>query len=110
MTEPEQPIYPATRFTDKDPLEVVFSDLDEFEGVTQLEHEDPCADNATRAEWALIGLRTFAERTRITDESPVLVMGDFLANLRHLCDALGINFDHVNEAGEEHHYWEIRGE
>ena len=108
--EPPEGIYLASRLVEKAGAEISFTDLAKFRGEGRLEYEDPSADNGLRAEWAIVGLRAFAERMRLLDETPRLVIGDFLANLRHLCDALGIDFADVSASGEEHHYCEIRGE
>lgn len=34
-------------------------------------------------------------------------LGDLFADLRHLCDALGVDFDVINDRGEFHHHDEI---
>lgn len=108
--EPTDELYPATRLVSHDVSETKFSDLDSLGTAGPLAYEDPAEDNATRAIWCLVGLRAFAQRTGITDEDPALVIGDFLGDLRHLCDALGVDFATVNDHGAEHHWYEVRGE
>lgn len=103
-------LFLATRLVDDAVSEIHFSDLDRLGVGGTLEYEDPSVDNTTRAIWCLVGLRAFAQRTGITAEYPELVMSDFLCDLRHLCDALGIDFAKVNDHGAEHHWYEVRGQ
>jgi hypothetical protein len=103
-------LYPATPFMESIPDDVRLVDLDECTSDDQLDWKDYSADNYLRAQWALRGLRSFALMTLVSDESPELVLGDFLANARHLCDALGLDYDKVDANGAMHYDAELRGE
>lgn len=73
--------------------------------------------NEDRAEWARKSLWTYVEETRYGSSDYELepdnkdnneeVIGDFLSDLRHLCDALGIDWDSVNSSGAMHHREEV---
>jgi len=67
-------------------------------------------DNTLRAELAGLALRAYAERTGSLKGEPVeTVLGDLFNDLRHLCDALDLDFDGL--AGRDLHYAaELRGE
>ena len=77
--------------------------------------EDQCAgaeirdDNDERASRALEAVRCYATQCYAA-ESIVTILGDFLGDLRHLCDAVGLTWQDVLESGAMHHDAEIRGE
>jgi hypothetical protein len=108
--EHTEELYPAYRLVDCGVSEVELRDLDRLGNGGSLESEDPSADNTNRALWCLVGLRAFAQRTGITAEDPELVMSDFQGNMRHLCDALHIDFATVDRRGAEHYWYEVRGQ
>lgn len=75
---------------------------------------DVTHDNGRRAGFAITGLVAYARRTgllsRGNDEDPETAFGDLLADLRHLADALGVDYDEIDEHGQVHYEAELRGE
>lgn len=71
-------------------------------------------DNGRRAGFAINGLVAYARRTGLlngrNDEDPETVIGDFLGDLRHLADALGLDYAEIDEHGQGHYEAELRGE
>jgi len=66
------------------------------------------AKNRERAMWAAIGLEAFGNSTGISQEDEFdTVVGDFLADLMHLCDKNGVNFETLLEKGRNHYESEI---
>lgn len=66
--------------------------------------------NRDRAEWARTGLSAFlAEVGSNGDdrESFGIDVGDFLADLMHLCDLEGVDFDAALENGRWHYEYEV---
>lgn len=63
--------------------------------------------NARRAAWALLALSHFADVTGLDPVADDLhtALADFLADLRHLCDALDIDFG-ASDAHAHQHYLE----
>jgi hypothetical protein len=63
--------------------------------------------NARRAVWALLALNHFAEVTGLDPvaDDPHTALADLLADLRHLCDALDIDFG-ASDAHAHQHYLE----
>lgn len=73
---------------------------------------DPQRDNGARAGWAARGLAAYAVHlggATLTEEISVAA-GDLLADLRHLFDALGLDWDGALESAEVHYRAEIVGE
>lgn len=67
---------------------------------------DPKADNMRRAAFAMAAIERYAEVCK-GDDIIEQVVSDLLSDLRHLCDAAGIDFD---VASTSYHYEaEIRG-
>jgi hypothetical protein len=64
-------------------------------------------DNTVRAGFALGALEAFTDRVGLDDDSAV---SDLLCDLRHLCDALGLDFDAEVARGTGHYNAEIRAE
>jgi len=57
---------------------------------------DPEGMNQARAEWARAAVDAFRAETRLDDGDGMdTAIGDLLANLAHLCDAEGLDFDHL---------------
>lgn len=82
-----------------------------WDGDGQWRDDDSPHDNTRRAGFAGQALITYADVTRSgTSEDPSTVIGDLLGDLRHLCDALGLDFDALSEDGREHYDAELRGE
>lgn len=67
-------------------------------------------DNTRRAGFALTGLEAFAERVGGSDEPVEQTLQDFVCDLRHLCDALGIGFENVLDGANNHYSAELAGE
>lgn len=115
LGEPERRM-PARRLVpaDADLDEVFLSDLaaptrdpDETEEVAAVRD-----DNDERAHRALGGVRAYAAETYFGDsgESVRTVLGDFLGDLRHACDALGLAWPDVHRTGAGHYRAELHGE
>lgn len=67
-----------------------------------------CADdNELRARFAGIAVKAYAERTG-KDEPPETIIDDLLNDLRHLCDALGLDFESI-VAHDTAYQAELRG-
>jgi hypothetical protein len=64
-------------------------------------------DNTRRAGFALLALGAYADRVGTDEES---VISDLIGDLRHLCDALGEDFDTQAERSLLHYNAEILGE
>lgn len=69
-------------------------------------------DNDERADRALGAVRAYAAETYFGDpgESVRTILGDFLGDLRHACDALGLAWPDVEHAGAVHYRAELHGE
>lgn len=70
--------------------------------------EDYQADNTARASFAATALVAFVKR--VGENEMETNVSDLLADLMHLSDALGIDFDNAVYAGRNHYEAEIRGE
>lgn len=68
--------------------------------------------NPLRAEWARAGLAEFAVQVGLDhpDESLETVIGDFLADLLHLCDLEGIYFEDMVSRARAHYEAEVNGD
>lgn len=79
------------------------------DGLTEDEIRD---DNNTRAAWGAIALLAFTARTfgDAAGEDWETLVGDLMADLMHLCDALGVDFDEMVEKGRSHYEPELHGE
>lgn len=109
MSKIKPETFTASRAITGNPYEMLLDDVPDIGG-ERITFEDRQADNETRAGWALEALRTFGVQTGVHAESPVTALGDLLCNFRHLCDALGIDYDHANLLGAYHYEGEIRGD
>lgn len=70
------------------------------------------ATNLQRADWAMVAVRAFATETGLDasgDETETAV-ADLLANLMHLCDKEGIDFDVALMRGRSHYREELADE
>jgi hypothetical protein len=60
--------------------------------------------NLERAGWAEKGLEAFGHTNGVSFEhEPDSAVGDFLADLMHLCDRAGLNFDDLLDKGRRHY-------
>lgn len=83
------------------------------DGAGQWRNDDSPHDNTRRAGFAGQAVIAYADATRHGTGSEVdvpEVIGDLLGDLRHLCDALGLDFDALSEDGRERYDAELRGE
>lgn len=69
-------------------------------------------DNNMRASWGALALITFVDRTLGggDGEDWGTCIGDLLADLMHLCDALDVDFDEMVDRGRMHYEPETHGE
>lgn len=81
-----------------------FANLNNVPTGLHITGEDDVADNAARSSFAGQALLFYQKLTRSCDEEASTVIVDFLADLRHLCDALGLEFDGCVEGSLLH--WE----
>lgn len=96
--------YPATRIEASCPAE-----LEDRPG-REMTYEDFSFDNNLRARFAGVGLKAYAQRTgTATQEELATVITDLLGDLRHLCDATGVDFEEVSEAAERMYRDELEG-
>lgn len=70
---------------------------------------NPAMDNLLRASFALGALRPFAERTGLEHDDLTTILGDFLADVRHLCDALGLEYGVLDGVAHGNYASEIGG-
>jgi hypothetical protein len=68
--------------------------------------EDTQHNNTRRAGFAVTALLAYSQY----GVDPDTCISDFLSDLRHLCDALGEDFDTQSARGQNHYAAEIRGE
>lgn len=66
-------------------------------------------DNGVRAANAAEGLIAYARPIGLETEELTMVFGDFLGDLRHLADAVGVDWDAVDERGQDHYRCELYG-
>lgn len=59
--------------------------------------------NQERAESALVAVEAFVKETGTEDEDQNLQLYDLICNLRHLCDAAGLDWEYILERGNEHY-------
>lgn len=65
------------------------------------------ANNQVRASWAADAVDTYARTTGVVRESAWTALSNLLNDARHLCDALGIDWDDVSRPF--HYDEDIRG-
>lgn len=93
------------------PLEVETTDDLPEASPEHMTDVDPLRDNNLRATWASHAVRAYAARCFPSGgEAPETVIGDLLADMRHLCDAIGVDYDDVDAAAWRRYDEEIRGE
>lgn len=111
MTEQQDNItYPAEQVEAEsfEDLWRAFSHVDAWMRYTS-EPEDIAHDNGVRAHAASRGLMVYAEWTRTREEPMGQTFADMMADLRHLADALGLDWTELDRAGEAHYSAELRG-
>lgn len=97
----------ATRIGDGDDMNV--DDLPDPDA-RLLDHiETPQSRNRQRALFAGVAAKAFADRTG-KGEPLETVLSDMLADVYHLCDAVGFDFEELRARGFRHYQEEIEGE
>jgi hypothetical protein len=71
---------------------------------------DPQADNDARASFGARALATHAGLTGNGGEPLATALSDLLGDLRHLADALGVDYDDADATADMHYCAEIHGE
>jgi hypothetical protein len=72
---------------------------------------DPALNNYRRATFASGAVKAYAARTMPSGgEEPATAIGDLLADLRHLSDSLGLDFDDMDATAYRRYSEEVRGE
>lgn len=72
--------------------------------------QPPEGRNHTRATWAGVAITAYAKRTGMYRTEPLeAVIGDVLADLRHLCDALGLNMGEIDAQAHRRYVEELGG-
>lgn len=66
-------------------------------------------DNQLRGLFAAVALKAYAARTGVGGEDFSVSLSDMLGDLRHLCDALGLDFDEQLRRGTWHYTEELHG-
>ena len=70
--------------------------------------------NNQRADWAMHGLLAFAEITGLRNERNQedldIIVGDFLADLMHLCDSEEIDIESMMQRADSHYREEVEME
>ncbi|GBF17479.1 hypothetical protein Br6_04885 [Rhodococcus sp. Br-6] len=74
------------------------------------EIEEPAEANAVRALYAAGPLAEYAKSVGDTGEELQIVLYDLLADLHHLADATGVDWDSANETAHARYIEEVRGE
>lgn len=69
---------------------------------------DPQGDNNARASFGAVALSAFIRR--VGADEPATEFADLLADLMHLADSMGIDFDFVLGRAERNYREELRGE
>lgn len=99
-------LHPAPKF---DPMIETFAELPPLPQNRRLVNESTVEDrNQMRARYAGEGARAYAQRVGLlSGEEPLTVLGDLLGDLRHLCDALGLDFAEADRKGYNHYSEEL---
>lgn len=94
------------------PLENINSigDLAEVPKLAIADTGDIKADNDARASFGAAVLVAYAERVGGESNEVDTQLSDLLADLRHLCDALGLDYDAADATAHMHYCREIHGE
>lgn len=105
---------PATRIDGADDMTVldVVAVTAQYvdDGAMRFNYDDPEAgvhDNNLRAALAGTALIAYAVAADNTTGNVETVIGDLLADLRHYCDTVGLNFDAMAEASVTHYTAEL---
>ena len=69
---------------------------------------DPQGDNNARASFGAVALSAFIKR--VGSDVPETELADLLADLMHLADSMGLDFDAALATAERNHREELRGE
>ena len=114
MSSPTTPVptFPAKRLGD--PSEPATWDDLPIPVKSHASYVDFEADNSLRASWAAAALKPYAEfvlgwQSGAINEDPSTAMQDLLADLRHLADAMGIDFEDVYANAAAHYHLDLEG-
>lgn len=67
--------------------------------------------NTMRALWAGMGVKAYARETGLLNqEEPVTAIKDLLNDMRHLCDALNLDFEEISANSERSYLEEVSGQ
>lgn len=103
-------LHPATPFSELNQKIETAGDLPVADRSVRLhELETPEGRNHMRALFAAEGVRAYGERTGVIDEDAETAIKDVINDLGHLCDALGIDFDHLVERARLSYEEEVTG-
>jgi hypothetical protein len=87
-------------------LQTILADI---AGDGHLRFDDLTHDQNLQAKWAADAVLAFAGETGMDGEDCSTVIGDLLANLRHLCDLLELDFSALDRRGYDHYCAERAG-
>lgn len=74
------------------------------------DEETPAGRNTMRALWAGLGVKAYAQQTGLLNqEEPVTAIKDLLNDLRHLCDALNLDFEEISANSLRSYVEEVSG-
>jgi hypothetical protein len=74
-----------------------------------LRYKSDVQDNSARASFAALAVVAFVRRVGDAGDLGTSI-SDLLGDLRHLCDALGLDYDSLDLHGLAHYNAELRGE
>jgi hypothetical protein len=102
--------FPARRVDATSTNELHVSD---FEGDGDMRYgdspEENVHDNTRRAGFVISALRAYSQKTGMSGEDFETTISDMLGDMRHLCDALDVDFDAASERGGGHYEAEVTG-
>lgn len=97
-------LYPAPRIE-----AALVAELPDPDRTTTLDDIDDLAErNARRAMFAVAALKGYVAVTGAV-EAPDTSIADLLGDLRHLCDALGLDFGQLSDRGYSYYSEELAG-
>lgn len=113
---PASQLFPAHRViaAETDPAQSFLRDLIAPQRDPGESSVEAAARNANdeRAQRAMAGVRAYADESYYGELGECLptVLGDFMGDLRHACDAAGLSWSQVQRSGAYHYGAELRGE
>jgi hypothetical protein len=101
--------YQATRLENVNSIEDL-AELAEVSKKAIIHGVDAQADNDARASFGAAVLAAYSERVGDKSNEVETQLADLLADLRHLCDALGLDYDAADTKAHVNYWREIHGE